>query len=73
MAARNHKKLESDLVLITQIDDAEVDLPEKLCDLVEGYLRKLTSGEPLSEQERVKALALLEYVRRRESDCDHHA
>jgi len=64
MTARNQKKLETDLALVTLVDEADVDLPEGCCDLLETWLRGLNEGEPLSERERAKARALLEYVRR---------
>jgi len=68
MAAKNQKNLRSDLALITQIDEAEIDLPTGLSDFVENCLLNLTAGKLLNERERGKALALREYVQRQEND-----
>lgn len=68
MSARNQKKLKSDLELVTQIDEADVDLPEGACDLIEDWVRALNVGRTLSERERAKALALLEFVQRHQDD-----
>jgi hypothetical protein len=68
MTVRNQKKLAGDLALVRQIDDADVDLPEGACDLIEAWLRGLHEGRPLSEQERAKARALLEYAQHHQED-----
>lgn len=57
----------SDLEIVREIDESEVDLPEGMADFVETCLRQVENGEPLTEAAWRKAMALLIYVRRNSS------
>ena len=57
----------TDLEMIREIDDTEVDLPEGVADFIEESLRLVEDGKPLTAEDRRKVLALLTYVRRKSS------
>ena len=62
-------QLKSDLEMIQQIDEADVDLPMGLADFIEESLTRLLDGRPLTRRARAKAQALLEHVQQAGTDA----
>lgn len=50
-----NKQVESDLELIHEIDDSEVELPYGIGDWIERCLDQLAAGKPLTDRDRRKA------------------
>ena len=60
----------SELEMIREIDDSDVDLPEGVADFIEECLTRVEKGKPLTAKARRKVQVLLNYVRRKSSSYD---